>query len=65
MKPVSEMTDAELHAAWEAGMYFDSVSETPMTPEQDARHREIEREMDRRETSEKHSPAPEATTAPE
>lgn len=45
-KPVTEMTDDELHAEWQAGMRQEC--EIGLTEDQDAYLREIEREIERR-----------------
>ena len=42
-KPLAECTVNELHAEWEAGMYFDAAE--GLSPEQSARLVAIEREM--------------------
>ena len=46
-KSFADMTDNELFAQWEMGMHLDST--VGMTPDQDARHNEIEAEMTRRD----------------
>lgn len=46
-KPLSECTDAELCAEWEAGMWFDC--QEGLTKAQEAKHLAVEQEMTRRE----------------
>lgn len=48
-KAPTEMTDDELYAQWEAGMYFDVT--VGLTDEQEAHHAAIEAEMKRREVA--------------